>query len=545
MGKKRLRTITDQLGTMFTQSTKALNTTTLAVTAKDSIKKCVQSGGQEFKTESLEILNKFKKDSTWLLVELLDAKKNTVLWTGNKLAESKLSLDTIFSSLLVEADSCRTGKIYAVGDSMFYPVVATITNKKQITGYLVVWRSLSSSAKGLEQLSQLVGTGATFYIGNRDGSLWTDLIKPISARPIDTAHIRNIFEYSVNNKKTIAAAHHIANSQWWVLVEFPEKLIIEAATDFLYRIIIIGAALIMIGFIITWYMSRNLIKPLTKLTAAATAIAAGDYSSAVIVDRTDELGKLAKAFNTMAQQVHHTQLDLENKVMERTSQLQMANKEMESFTYSVSHDLRAPLRIINGYSEIIKEDTHSTLSGETKRMLENITFNAKKMGDLIDDLLNFSRLGRRELTTNVTDMNAIVKPILQQHLNGNTMYTVKVENLYQCNCDSSLIKQVWENLISNAVKYSSNKPDPVIEIGSVKENNKIVYYIKDNGAGFDMKYYNKLFGVFQRLHKDAEFEGTGVGLALTQRIISKHGGRIWAEAKINEGSTFYFTVCKS
>ena len=168
-----------------------------------------------------------------------------------------------------------------------------------------------------------------------------------------------------------------------------------------------------------------------------------------------------------------------------------------------------------------------------------------ELGNLIDDLLNFSRLGRRELLTHNTDMNAIVEPIVEHHLNGNINYKVKVNNLPKCNCDSSLIKQVWENLISNAVKYSANNPTPVIEIGAVKKKNNTVYYIKDNGAGFDMKYYDKLFGVFQRLHNASEFEGTGVGLALTQRIILKHGGKIWAESKINEGSTFYFTISKS
>lgn len=226
-------------------------------------------------------------------------------------------------------------------------------------------------------------------------------------------------------------------------------------------------------------------------------------------------------------------------------ELKVVNKELESFTYSVSHDLRAPLRIINGYAHMIEEEGGSALTEESRRMLENIILNAKQMGLLIDDLLNFSRLGRRELVTHDTDMNIIVKPIIEQQLNGNTNYTVIIHNLHPSYCDSNLIKQVWENLISNAVKYSANIAKPVIEIGSFEEFNSIVYYIKDNGAGFDMKYYDKLFGVFQRLHKASEFEGTGVGLALAQRIILKHGGKIWAESKINEGSAFYFTVAKS
>ncbi|HUS02307.1 MAG TPA: PAS domain S-box protein, partial [Chitinophagaceae bacterium] len=225
-------------------------------------------------------------------------------------------------------------------------------------------------------------------------------------------------------------------------------------------------------------------------------------------------------------------------------QIKELNNELESFTYSVSHDLRAPLRIINGYAEMVKQEARE-LSEEPRRMLDNIILNASQMGRLIDDLLNFSRMGRKDLVTHNTNMSAVVQSILEQLPKGMANYTIHVNNLPECYCDSSLIKQVWENLISNAVKYSSNHPHPVIEIGSIKESHSNVYYIKDNGAGFDMKYYDKLFGVFQRLHKASEFEGTGVGLALSQRIISKHGGKIWAESKINEGSTFYFTVCKS
>lgn len=250
------------------------------------------------------------------------------------------------------------------------------------------------------------------------------------------------------------------------------------------------------------------------------------------------IGHTALSINA-AGKVHEDEMEARKKSEE---QIQELNKELESFTYSVSHDLRAPLRIISGYAEMIREDNSKNLSEEAKRMLENILLNAKRMSNLIDDLLNFSRLGRKKLTTHKTDMNAVVQTVLQQYAD-HTKYNLTVNHLPPCICDSNLMKQVWENLISNAVKYSANKPDPVIELGATGENNKTVYYIADNGAGFDMKYYDKLFGVFQRLHNTAAFEGTGVGLALTQRIIAKHGGKIWAESKINEGTTFYFTVC--
>ena len=221
-----------------------------------------------------------------------------------------------------------------------------------------------------------------------------------------------------------------------------------------------------------------------------------------------------------------------------------ANKELEAFTYSVSHDLRAPLRSIDGYSKILQEDYASTLDREANRLLQIIRNNAHRMGHLIDDLLDFSRMGRKELDRTKVDMNALVghvrQELIAQEVNRKIEFTVKP--LKEVHGDLSMMRQVWINLISNALKYSRKQEVSRIEIGCKTEDNHTVYYIQDNGVGFDMKYSDKLFGVFQRLHKVEEFDGTGVGLALVHRIISRHGGKIWAEAQINEGATFFFFI---
>ncbi|MEJ0056573.1 MAG: ATP-binding protein [Bacteroidota bacterium] len=215
---------------------------------------------------------------------------------------------------------------------------------------------------------------------------------------------------------------------------------------------------------------------------------------------------------------------------------------MEAFTYSVSHDLRAPLRIIDGFSQILLEDHADQLDADGKNNLEKIIKNAKRMGRLIDDLLDFSRLGRTEIKVSSIDMNALVQDVLEEIKNSGTKLPdhLEVNALPLSKADYNLLKQVWTNLISNAIKYSGKKKQPEIRIGVITESDKIIYYIKDNGDGFDMQYYSKLFGVFQRLHKESEFTGTGVGLALVQRIILRHGGRVWAEATPGEGATFYF-----
>jgi signal transduction histidine kinase len=229
---------------------------------------------------------------------------------------------------------------------------------------------------------------------------------------------------------------------------------------------------------------------------------------------------------------------------EKNNELNNLNKELEAFSYSVSHDLRAPLRSINGYSQILLEEHTNGLDEEMVRLLKTISANARKMTDLIDNLLSFSKLGKREVNKGQVDMNLLVNSVVEELkiTNGGIKAKWKIDQLPNCYGDYHLIKQVMINLISNAVKYSSKKEEPVIEIGVQSRQGHQIYFVKDNGAGFDMKYVEKLFGVFQRLHRHTEFEGTGVGLATVHRIITKHHGKIWAEAALGEGAAFYFTI---
>ncbi len=224
-------------------------------------------------------------------------------------------------------------------------------------------------------------------------------------------------------------------------------------------------------------------------------------------------------------------------------QLASVNKELEAFTYSVSHDLRSPLRAINGYAEILQEDYHTHLGEEANRILENIKSNAVKMGNLIDDLLAFSKLGRQEVLKELVDLNELLEDVIGElNKNQQNKTTIKFNTPHKVKADYNLLYQVFFNLISNGIKYSSKRENPEVVISSVEQNGAVILSVKDNGAGFDMRYVNKLFGVFQRLHSQQEFEGTGVGLAIVQRIIAKHNGKVWAEGKINEGATFHFSL---
>ncbi|MDK2831622.1 MAG: hypothetical protein PWQ51_1786 [Methanolobus sp.] len=253
---------------------------------------------------------------------------------------------------------------------------------------------------------------------------------------------------------------------------------------------------------------------------------------------------IAIHYSSLNDQVRKHAEELELRVAERTSQLQEANKELEAFTYSVSHDLRAPLRAIDGFSRIITEDYEELFDDEGKRLFNVIRTNTQKMDKLITDLLGLSRVGRNEMNCALISMNSMVESVFNDLAATENNHDIKfsVSELPDSYADSSLIKQIWVNLLSNAIKYSSSREKGVVEVGSYTEDGMNVYFVKDNGVGFDPKYSHKLFGIFQRLHSEKEFPGTGVGLAIVQRIARRHGGDVWAEGELDKGATFYFSL---
>ena len=545
MGKERLETLTEQLCSLFGQSAAATISATHTAASQHSIKNYLYANTPDSTTAIQQLMDKLRLDSNWVLVELLDVSRRTLVRSAPAGSTIQFNSRESLSAGSLSPDSCKVGKFFQVKDTIYYPIVAAVAEKNKTIGYLVRWRRQTATPKALAQLSQLLGTNAVLSVGNRDGSLWTDMIRPITAPPVDIAYEHHIFEYTRQQEgPVIATAGSIPNTPWIVLIEFSEGVIMEPSRRFFPWVITIGAVLVVIGMVLAWITSRNITRPLHDLTAATAAMAAGDYTVSVEAERSDELGELARAFNAMAVKVKTAQHTLEQTVEERTQQLHAAIKELEAFSYSVSHDLRSPLRAISGYASILNEDYAPGLDAEAGRITGKIITNARNMGQLIDDLISFSQLSRKELKQQVINMEELAKSCLDELLQDvpANKYKVLIHPMPAARGDKGLIKQVWINLISNAIKYTSKNETPVVEIGYGKDVNSPYYFISDNGAGFDMQYADKLFGVFQRLHSQNEFEGAGIGLSLVKSIITRHNGQIIAKAAVGKGASFYFSL---
>ncbi len=381
-----------------------------------------------------------------------------------------------------------------------------------------------------------------------------------SQLPIDTTGLRVINPGTDNAMPRFSGGKFMVSYNVTQGNESLGTLYINVELVDLKRIIrsyLIAAGLVLIAgllsaLVASFFLQRTISERLLSLVEKTKEVAeTGNYTIRVSYDGKDEIAILSKEFNAMLVQIDNMQSSLkevnqglEQRVVERTAELETANKELEAFSYTVSHDLKAPLRAINGFTEILVSKYNDKIDEKGKELTRVIVKNSKKMGRLIEDLLEFSRIGRKEMLMTEVSMEDIMQQALREARNANPDrdITVNTEKLPPAIGDRNLLIQVWVNLISNAFKYTGHKEKAVISIGSYRDGADNVYFVKDNGAGFDMQYQDKLFKVFQRLHDADEFEGTGVGLANVNRIIMRHGGRVWADAKENEGASFYFSL---
>jgi signal transduction histidine kinase len=472
-----------------------------------------------------------------------------------KLSHHNLSFTAWYKKLM------RTGKTVVsdlhISSATQRPTVIIATPVQDSAGKITgIW----VGALRLEELSQIghggleTGTPQRYgYVADSRGLIIAHQAKPkyveeqtdfSSVAPVRSAlagqqGVAQFFD-PIERDEKLGAYVTIPDTGWAVVYIVPTHIAFAPMNDLARNIALIAAALAAFLGLIGVVIMRQIVRPLGELTLAAGSIGAGDFTPRIEVKTGDEVEQLADAFNRMSAALS----DKEAQLRQRAEQLEAANKELEAFSYSVSHDLRAPLRAIDGFSRVILEDYTDKFDGEGKRVLNIIRDSTQKMGLLIDDLLAFSRLGRQEMRFWEINMDKLANAVFEELKSTaqERKLQLNLKTLPTAYGDRAMIRQIFVNLFSNAVKFTRPKKTAIIEVGGRVEGDENIYYVKDNGVGFDMQYVNKLFGVFQRLHSASEFEGTGVGLAIVQRIIHRHGGRVWAEGKVDEGAAFYFTL---
>ncbi len=439
-----------------------------------------------------------------------------------------------------------------------YAIAAPVRVDGELVGFFVTRRRVVSGGGSRELLEQLIGPRTRILVG-QPGGVWVDLLGDAIEAPLGVeSDDRGVYWVRHDNQPWMGALHSIEGMPWSLRVEFPASVVFGPSWSLLKNTSVVALLLTALGTFGGWVISRRMLGPLRALTRAATEVADGTLTPEVPFTRPDEIGNLAAAFNIMARRVTDGRRQLEARVQERTDelttalaqvraharQLEGSNRELESFCYTISHDLRAPLRSIDGFSEALESEHAHQLDQHAMAYLRRVRRAAKRMDQLITDLLELAKVSRVELTVRPVALNDLAERAvneLREREPGRTVDVVIHPDL-KVDGDPRLLTMAVQNLVENAWKFTGTRPQARIECGAEHTGGAVTYFVRDNGVGFDMAHAGKLFGIFQRLHSMDQFPGTGVGLAIVQRVIERHGGRIWADAVPDGGATFYFTL---
>jgi len=497
-GKERVHALSNQLSSMLSQSAQTTLTATRTAADSESFRRSLRTGDTESKIEALDILKKLRPDTTWVLAELLNAKKQPVLRSAKDSIASLGNFDSLLAVSL-QQNAMGIGKIYLQKNSMYYPVIVPVSDSSGPVGYIARWQRVASNPRAIERLTQLMGTNSRLYLGNNDGSLWTDLITPVSYPQLNTKVRQDLVAHTdLEGKKVISMATPITNTPWLVSIEFPRESVLASADHFLRRIIIIGSILVIIGLAIAWLMSRSISKPLHKLTAATSAIAAGNYSVKVAVDRKDEVGKLAWAFNAMISQLVKAREGLEQKVIE-TAEVNEQLRALSAYLQNVREDERIH----------IAREMHDELGQLLTGFKMDVSLLKKRLGDhtdpivrekleyimmVIDEAVRFVRKVATELRPSILDDLGLI-PALEWHSHEFTKrYNIDVDfhsfvpELNTSSVIATGLFRMYQESLTNVARHSNATR---VEARLRIINDQITLSIMDNGKGFDTSLTSK------------------------------------------------------
>lgn len=449
------------------------------------------------------------------------------------------------TSLEVGGFAPEVGQLSALRWATLYPAIAPIRIEDRSVGRLAVWRRAEIGGDVREAIADLISPEAQVLIGNDGG--WTDFVLPADGpesfpqEAFQAGYPPN-FYVRADGERVFGAAAAVDGTQWYVIVEFPEAFVFESARTFLVRLMLLLPFALLVVAVVAMSIGAAVTKSVRETAAAAEAMAKGAVGQRVTVRGEDELGRLASSFNSMAQQVEESRAALS----ELNRSLAMSNAELEDFAYLASHDLREPVRMVRSFTQRLADRYAGQLDEEADRYIHFAVDGAERMEGLIRGLLEYSRLEGDPAPPTVVQSEAVVDVALdnlaERIEDAGGVVTVDRSMLPQVYGDSAQLARVFQNLISNGLKFHKKGVAPRIEVGAEPDQDRHVFYVRDNGIGIREEYYDRVFVIFKRLHGAEYFPGAGMGLAICRKIVERHGGEIWVESEPGQGSTFYFAL---
>lgn len=515
-GKERLLSLTTQFSTMFSQSMQLLFNSTRTQANHPNIKKFISNPAMPGDSAS-HVLERIRQDSTSISVDLLDKDYQLLLRSSKDSIHRHVNFDSLLQVISIRRDTA-IGKIFSIRDSIYYPVIAPVMNNKAIIGYLVRWRLLSTNPRSIEQLSQLIGTNAAIYIGNEDGSLWTNMVKAIPYYPIDSNRINTPVEHKTETgKKIVTAMNRIPGTQWVVSVEFSQENILQSANRFLRWMIIGGMILLAIGILLAWIMSRNIIRPLNRLTEATSGIASGAHIQIEGTERRDEVGKLARAFNIMNEQVREARLRLEQKIVE-TGEMNVQLRNLTAHLQDIREEERIHIaREMHDELGQLLTAFKMDISWLKKRFRDNPDVNiVQKLDDmskLTDDAVVFVRKIASELRPSVLDDFGLVPALewhseeFQKRFNIEVDFTSGFKEVKTSAIIATGLFRMYQESLTNVARHAdASKVTAQLRV----INDKLTLSITDNGKGFDISKsdQHKTLGLLGMKERAAMMGGT-------------------------------------
>lgn len=511
-GKNRLSVLTDQLATLFAQSGQSSLTTMMTAVNTDAVRKFLKTKGAESYTEVSEVIQTLRKDTTTVQVEILYPDGKSILKSAKDLKSSQKAFDSLVAAI---PPAPGISKFYEINGKVYYSTVTPVMENGSVLGYVSRWRLQAASARAVQQFSDLIGSGSLLYVSNADGSLWSDLQGAIQHAPLDTNiyHSPEIYQSS-DGKQVMGSAKKIAGTPWQVIVEFSADALMAPAKNFLRWIMLVGGIILIVGIFLAWIMSLNLTRPLNKLTSAASAIANGNYTPVKEVDRKDEVGKLARAFNAMSEQVNRAKTGLENKVVE-TEEINNRLRELSAHLQNIREQERIHIaREMHDELGQLLTGFKMDVSWLIKRLgnKEDVVIHEKlgEMIGIVDEAVKFVRRIAAELRPGVLDDLGLI-PALDWHskefekrFNIKVDFKTSVEELKTTpNIATGLFRMYQESLTNVARHSEANKVDAILNVNS----SEISLSIKDDGKGFDSTKESKTLGLLGMKERAAMIGG--------------------------------------